>query len=51
MHTAGKEHLLTILSYPGAGHILHLPNSNLIRISHWRFSFFDQHGEKLFKVH
>ncbi|XP_059901622.1 peroxisomal succinyl-coenzyme A thioesterase-like isoform X1 [Gadus macrocephalus] len=42
MHTAGKEHLLTILSYPGAGHVLHLPNSNLIRISRWRFSFFDQ---------
>ncbi|CAL8318996.1 unnamed protein product [Boreogadus saida] len=42
MHTAGKEHLLTILSYPGAGHILHLPNNNLVRSSRYRFPFFDQ---------
>ncbi|XP_030204118.1 bile acid-CoA:amino acid N-acyltransferase-like isoform X2 [Gadus morhua] len=51
MHTAGKEHLLTILSYPGAGHILHLPNSNLVRISRYRLPCFDQHEIMLWGGH
>ena len=46
LHNVGKEHLVTIQSYPGAGHIIDVPYANHARLAPFVFSFSDERGEK-----